>query len=237
MTAKKTNPKEKIAKHLTAMKELPSYLGSKKKLVKPKIITKSVKKEKVQEKKGKTKIPEKVIERGPQKEEGLFTAKDIILGVINIITVGFLIFLLSKLPQVALEHKELRNEGLAAESGVSFEFGDVENAKEKSDKIQRLFADDKGVVEFIRSVEKIKDTPDSVITKVSFASQDPVKDKAGADGIPMVIEMRGSWSGIGADLEKIEELPFFFRTAKIETEFDEDGLVKFKYGGLLYVKD
>ena len=100
--------------------------------------------------------------------------------------------------------------------------------------------DEAGVVNFVNEVEKLK-SESSAIQKVTFVSQKVVKDKTGNYGIPVVIELAGSWEVIAEDLEKIDTLAFLFRTVRVEAEKspkeEEAGVIIYKYGVFLYVKD
>lgn len=173
-----------------------------------------------------------------------FAPKDIILAVINIISVILIIILLVKLPQKAKEVKALRTENIKNESSVSFEFSDIEEAKKRSQELERLFLDESGLVEFVKEIEKIKAGGGTVV-QLNFGSQQPIRDKTGYAGIPVIIEMEGSWQAIGQDLQKIQSLPYLFRAVKIEAgsksaigeEVQATDIIEFKYGGFLYVDD
>ena len=168
------------------------------------------------------------------------SAKDIILGVINLVSLILLFIILSKLPQKAGELNTLKYEKIASDTGISFEFSGIEEAKLKSNDLKKLFLDEPGIVNFVNQVESLKGEGRS-IQKISFATQNVVKDRTGNSGIPVVIELTGGWQTIGQDLEKIDILPFLFRPARIEIkrETDEEkvGVVIFKYGIFLYVDD
>lgn len=164
------------------------------------------------------------------------STKDIILGLINIISIILLIIILVRFPSKANELKNLRIEKIKSESGSSFEFSDIESHRNNAQALSKLFLEEPGIVDFVNSVEKLK-ADEGAIKKISFASQKVLKDKTGNFGIPVVIELSGSWEAIKGDLKKIEELPFLFRAANIETKTTEEGVILFKYGGFLYVSD
>lgn len=169
-----------------------------------------------------------------------FSSKDIILGVINLVSIVLLFIILSKLPEKAKEFNLLKSEKITSESSISYEFSGIEEAKLKSDEMKKLFIDEPGVVDFVNQVESLK-VEGSSIKKISFATQNVVKDKTGNFGIPVVIELEGDWQVIGQDLEKVDMLPFLFRPARIEiersTEEESLGVILFKYGVFLYVDD
>src|SRR3989344_3918230 len=168
------------------------------------------------------------------------SAKDVILGIINLVSIILLIIILVRLPEKAKELKDLKSEKILSEANISYEFLEIEEAKERIVTLEALFLDEPGVVNFVSEVEKLK-TEGSVIQKVTFVSQKIVKDKTGNYGIPIVIELVGNWEAIAADLEKIDGLPFLFRPIRVEAEKslkeDEAGGIVYKNGGFLYVKD
>lgn len=180
------------------------------------------------------------------KREFIFSAKDVILNIVNLISIILLITILIRFPEKSKELKALRIEDLKNESNAVFEFGEIDASREKSKDLQKLFIDDSGIVDFVNEVEKLK-TEGSAISKVSFATPKALKDKTGNLGLPVVIEFRGSWEAIDRDLQKIDKLSFLTRPVKIEilkpkldsaaTESTNSNVVEFKYGLILYVND
>jgi hypothetical protein len=166
------------------------------------------------------------------------SSKDIILGIINLISFVLLVIILIRFPDKAQELKRLRIENLRNESSVSFEFSEIDVHKPKAGRLSGLFLDEAGVVDFVNEVEKLK-IEGSAFNKMTFASQKVVKDKTGNYGIPVVIELKGSWEAIGGAMEAIDALPFLFRPVNILAEpvLEEEGVIMFKYGGFLYVND
>ncbi|MBU0570007.1 hypothetical protein KKB40_04470 [Patescibacteria group bacterium] len=165
-----------------------------------------------------------------------FSPRDIILGIINLISLALLIIILTKFPDKAQELKELRIQNVKNESSVSFEFVEIEASKEKTHQLEDLFLDEAGIVNFVGRVEELK-TEGGAIDKITFASQEVTKDKTGNYGIPVIIELNGTWESIGQDLQEIQKLPFLLRAISInaEPDKDRDGMIKFGYGGFLYV--
>ncbi len=166
------------------------------------------------------------------------SSKDVILGIINIVSVIFLIIILFQFPKKAQELKSLRVEEYLNEATETFEFEEMELNRQKSEKLQTFFTDESGIVEFVNELEKIG-SASGVLKNVTFANQVPVKDKAGSFGIPIVIDLEGSWEGIDQDLQKIDKLSFLIRPVKVDVEPSEDepGVILFKYGVILYVND
>ena len=235
----------KDTKYLTQMKELPpeaeeeaktkseSERGNKDNLSEA---------EKVGKEEVKLKAPEDFDEDTSDVEESedrsILSSKDIILGIVNLVSMGFLIFILFQFPKRGEELKELRTQEFLNEAGVSFEFTEVEKSLEKSNGLQNLFLNESGLVDFVNAAEKIK-SEESALKRVVFASQQAVKDRTGNFGFPVVIELTGTWEAIDRDLQKIDKLPYLFRAANIgiEPSETEAGVLVFKYGVFLYVDD
>lgn len=159
------------------------------------------------------------------------TSKDIILGVVDIVSVILLAIILLKFPTIASELKNLRADALRASSNISYEVFDIDSYKVMKDKLKSLFLDEAGIVKFVGEVEKI--------TKVSFTSQKAVKDKSGNFGLPVVFEFEGSWEEANKVMQDLDKLPFLFRVVKVEARrsTDDPKVIQFKYGVMLYVKD
>ncbi|OGM60127.1 hypothetical protein A2955_04260 [Candidatus Woesebacteria bacterium RIFCSPLOWO2_01_FULL_37_19] len=249
--ANEVNPvkkKTQIGKYITEMKELPP---EEEETVKTKPssenkIQNTVVETKKTEDKPKETIPANQVsdknsidDIGEQeKTKSPFSFKDIILGIINLVTIIFLIIILVRFPDKANELKKLRNENFQNTSNVSFEYTEIAEYKKKAEDMDKLFLDESGIVNFVNSVEVIKAKARS-ISKLSFTSQKAVNDKTGNFGIPAIIELAGNWDLISADLAEIERLPYLFRPVVIEIFPDKEdvNIVHFNYGGLLYVVD
>ena len=256
--------KEKVADYLTQMKELPDELqeGSKKDSLKlSKVKTTEVKKfeDKKEVKKDKSVVREKLDDKLiiPQKstpEEDSnesdnssgdnsnrvsipFFTKEIILAIVDILTVGIMIFLLLKLPEEAQEVRRLKNENIQTKENISLQVADINVNKERADSLKGAFLNDSGVVDFVKEVESLK--TGGTVTKLSFPSPKAVKDKTGNFGIPVAITLRGTLSQMEIDLKKLEDLPFLFRAVTIEVQpvLEEAEKLELKYGGFLYVED
>jgi hypothetical protein len=244
--------KNKVDNYIKEMKELPPEMDEKQKnnvpQGVPEVAIKGIQKLKITNDQN-SKTSEAPV--GPDVDESMdfqeggensdklpISSKDIILGLINVVTIVFLVILLSKFPQKSEELKSLRNESLMVGSIGSFEISEIEDKKIKADKLNDLFLDEGGVVDFVNEVEKIKSQGGS-IAKVTFTSGKAVKDRTENFGVPIVIEMKGGWDSIGKDLEEIEKLPFLFRSAVIEAKINEEdaAVIDFKYGVFLYVID
>jgi hypothetical protein len=167
-----------------------------------------------------------------------FTFKDIMLGIINLVSVILLVIILFKLPAKAKEYKAIRLENLGSDAAVNIEQNSIDEAKEKVEVLQSLYLDESGVVDFVNDVESLKSEGGSILG-VSFASQRAVKDKTGNYGVPVVIELSGSWSAIASDLQRIEKLSYLFRPVNldIKRDVDDPNVIIFDYGIILYVNE
>jgi hypothetical protein len=257
--------KEKVGRYLTEMKELPANDVEEKKEVK---VNEGLPKNKVQqqqtenertikttnERKEKRSVRDNMINRVDNKvinkevknlssleaeDSKPYSTKDIVIGAVNIIALLLLVVLLIKLPQKAEEVRMLKTEIVKNETSVTLEFPDIEESNEKARELESLFVGDSGIVEFVRQVEEIRQKQ-GVIERLTITSQKPVRDKTGNLGIPILIELRGSWSDFNRVLPEIQKLPFLFRAIDVEVErTSEEGenIITFSYGVFLYVND
>ena len=162
--------------------------------------------------------------------------KAAIIAFINIIAIAGIIYFDRKIPTKALEIKRLRSEqlGIGAQN-LDIVKKDLENNSDKIDKLLSLFPDDSGLVVFANELDRIK--AEGKVIGFSFAAESAIKDKTGSIGIPVLIEIKGTWPEIDTDLQKIESLPFLLRAIEIEAQPapEGEGIIDFKFGGFLYV--
>jgi len=249
--SKSSAGESRVGKYLTDIKELPpasQEVEDRKPAVKQ-VEASKVGSQKVSELKKTVAIstsPSKLKSGGGKKKEILggkqrkrpFSTKDVILGIINLLLFIALFFILKDLPEKATELGKLKIDELQSEIVVFPESSKVDIYKPKADELSDLFLDEPGVVGFVDEVEKLK-SEDGPFQRVVFAGQKEVKDKTGNYGIPVVIELRGTWDALDQVMGRIDELPFLFRPANILVEplLSEEGLIDLKYGGFLYVDD
>jgi hypothetical protein len=171
-------------------------------------------------------------------KKSLLSSRDIILGIVNLISLALLVFILFQLPKRAEELKGLRTEEFLTSSNTSSELDGITRELEKSNEIKKMFLDEAGLVGFVNEVEKLKGEGSSV-QRVSFAGQLAIKDRTGNYGIPVVIDLVGDWQTIDKDLQRVDNLPFLYRAAKVNIERSElsPGVIEFKYGMFLYVDE
>jgi len=160
-----------------------------------------------------------------------------ILGLINLLFIGATVYLTRLLPAKAGEVMRLRSEQLAiGAKNAELIKSDIDENKNKSDKLIALFPDDSGLVSFANDLDKIK--KEGKVAGFSFANNEAIKDKTGYLGIPVLIEFQGTWSEIDIDLQKIQAIPYLLRPIEIDVSPSEtEGLIDFKFGGFLYVNE
>jgi len=146
----------KVDKYLTDMKELPpsgkdvgkEVKTEKKAPPKENVIDKmksSNNTAKIEELPQKVEKPSK--KKTPDKDvmsdsNSRFTFKDIILGIINFISIILLIYLLTRLPIKAKEFQDERVKELQNQTDPVSVFGDISQEKQKADELDNLFLDD-----------------------------------------------------------------------------------------------
>lgn len=172
-----------------------------------------------------------------ENEKVISTKEGILIGI-NIVSVMLLAFLLFRLPQEAKLVHDLRVSLQKSDNSQAFEFTEIAQAKEKTDKLKRLFLNDEGIVEFVSSVESLKEKTPS-ITRIEFPAQEATKDKTGNMVIPVIIELSGTWEDVGSGFSEFEALPYLFRAASIDVKQNKEDTSKVdvKYGGVLYVNE
>ena len=249
---------ESVSNYLTEMKELPPSFSEAGQLEKEKKVTKvresqTSKSQETTEKtfqkavqvptarkKEEVETKEEIIQESSEEEVRKsrlpISGKDIILGMVNLISLILLVIILFKLPLLADELKKLRVEFYLNQSNVTYEFADVEESKAKKEELESLFVDESGVIAFVNDIEKLKGE-NLPIQKVEFANQKVIKDRTGNFGVPIVIELVGNWDAISQTLQRIDKLPYLTRAANVDIvrSEEEEGVIVFKYGVFLYV--
>jgi len=249
---------EEVSNYLTEMKELPPSFSEAGQLEKEKKVTKvrvsqASKPQETTEKtfqkavqvptarkKEEVETKEEIIQESSEEEVRKsrlpISGKDIILGMVNLISLILLVIILFKLPLLADELKKLRVEFYLNQSNVTYEFADVEESKAKKEELESLFVDESGVIAFVNDIEKLKGE-NLPIQKVEFANQKVIKDRTGNFGVPIVIELVGNWDAISQTLQRIDKLPYLTRAANVDIvrSEEEEGVIVFKYGVFLYV--
>ncbi len=167
----------------------------------------------------------------------LTTRAVVVLGI-NLVGIITLMIILGKLPAKAAELKGLKNSILTVEQSSEVNFADLElkSNKELAEKLLVLYPDEVGLINFVQEIEKLK--KQGIVTNFSFANQTPVRDRTKYLGIPIAIEIKGNWHQISDVLVDLQELAYLFRPVSMSTQPDsENGLIKVRYGGFLYVDE
>jgi hypothetical protein len=166
-----------------------------------------------------------------------YSLRDVILAIVNAVALVTLFILLAKTDSRVEEYNKLRAQFQRLSESPETISSQIEATKEKFEKVDGAFLDRTRIVNFVNDIEAIK-KEDTTISKVTFTNDVPVRDRTGNVGYPVLIEFIGDWQKISDDLFEIERLPYLFRVVRVESEKDPlSGMITFKYGGILYVKD
>lgn len=172
----------------------------------------------------------------PEKPKRSHTTKTtLIIAGLDLLCMIALLFLIFALPQKALEVKKHRNVIVGAKARSEVEIADlqVRQNTEKATALAALFPNEFGLVDFVKVIEQL--TREGSVKEFTFANQNPVNDKIGGLGIPVIIVFEGSWQDIDRDLKKLHESPYLFRPITVDAERIDNNLHRVEYGGFLYV--
>jgi Tfp pilus assembly protein PilO len=175
--------------------------------------------------------------KGPVKKKKTLIPASLFVVILNVVLVIVTFLILTMVPKKSDELKTIKNEQLDAKVSSNVQVSDLEigSIAEEINKLNSIFPDDVGIVNFVKEIEKLK--TGGIVKGISFVSQEPVRDKTKSLGTPFVIEMEGGWADIDTALTTIQKLPYLFRAISIEVKINEAGVVNFKYGGFLYVDE
>ncbi|KKU12350.1 MAG: hypothetical protein UX19_C0002G0057 [Candidatus Woesebacteria bacterium GW2011_GWA1_45_8] len=159
------------------------------------------------------------------------------LAVINLIVVAGVVFLMGKIQTKAQAVKRLRSIQVGVVRGDAFSAlkTDVEEAEAKTKQIIEYYPGSQGLIDFVGEIDKLK--AEGLVTGFSFANEEPIKDRTGSLGLPVLIEIKGNWSQIDSALSRVMGLPYLLRPIRVDAQPQEEepGLIQFKFGGFLYV--
>jgi Tfp pilus assembly protein PilO len=180
--------------------------------------------------------PKALKKEGVVKKKSSITAL-LFVTVLNVILLALTFFVLLNLPKKSDELKAIKNQELDVKKSSNVQTSDLDVAatSEKIARLESIFPDDTGIVNFVKEIEKLKGG--GIVRGITFVSQEAVRDKTKSLGIPFIIELEGSWTDIDATLTTIQKLPYLFRAVTIEVNINDEGVVNFKYGGFLYVAE
>jgi len=139
---------------------------------------------------------------------------------------------------MANELKDLTNARARAEASSKINIGDleIETNQQQAQVLEEIFPDEAELIDFVQEVEKLE--TDGLVSDFTFANTEPIRDQTKILGIPVVIEMVGPWDRINTGLERLYNTKYLLRAITITAEpSGEEGNVRFKYGGFLYVDD
>ncbi|HLE49346.1 MAG TPA: hypothetical protein VI819_04945 [Patescibacteria group bacterium] len=156
---------------------------------------------------------------------------------INLIILLGSLYLIYDLPRKAEVLKSAKIEALKIEESSKVDLTGLEIIQNKKnwEILKSYFPDEVGVIKFITDLETLK--KNEIIKDMSFVSQDAVRDKTGALGIPFIMEIEGSWDKVDAALKDFYDLPYLVRVINVDATVLEDGSVNFKFGGFIYVSE
>jgi Tfp pilus assembly protein PilO len=171
------------------------------------------------------------------KESKSFKRKIIILGIGDVLAILFLIMLFGRMQLLANDIKKMRSEQVKLTPvNIDTIRKELVEAQEKNKKLEALFPDEVGLVNFVNEIDAIKE--DKILTGFSFANNVPLKDKLGYSGLPVLLRFKGSLSEINNALAKVQALPYLLRPIDIKISSQEaTGSAILDYGGLLYVNE
>ena len=163
---------KKQDKYLTEMKELPpSYTPGVEKKSKesvneePETLKSGIEREetpqyetrKKEDKSSENKSDLLLSENTEKKEKRTFlTYKDIILGIVNLVSIVFFIIILVNFPEKSEELRDLRIKEIKNNITVGVEVSEIEAARPKAEYLKKLFLDESGVVGVVNDIELLK---------------------------------------------------------------------------------
>ena len=161
-----------------------------------------------------------------------------VLLVVDALVLVVYIILIGNMSIKADEVKVLKNTELQGTLGsdTTAVQADVTASQDKIDALRGRFADELGIVSFVRAIDELKRA--GVVTEFSFASDEPVTDTLGFSGLPYVVSFTGAVVDIDRALRTMQALPLMQRAITVETQTAEsgEGAMTLRYGGILYVQ-
>ena len=163
--------------------------------------------------------------------------KIMIILTVNIVLLGSLVSLLGLISQKARQVQFLNSQIAATVSESEWEtvIQELAISQREIKELAALFPDEVELIAFVKIIDQGKGS--GLVTHFSFASDEPVKDKTGFVGIPLVIELSGTWSQVNQTLDEIQNLPFIVRAITVEITAVSESEFKARLGGILYVNE
>jgi hypothetical protein len=161
----------------------------------------------------------------------------IYLLVVNIVLLAVSAFFIINLPKKAVDLNKARSDEQKVKESKNVDVTGLEYkpTKESVDKLNSFYLEEAGVIDFIESIETLKENGN--VKNFSLVGQNAVKDKTGAYGIPFIVELEGGWEKINISLQELQKLPYLVRAIDVDVRVVDSSTINFKYGGFLYVSD
>src|SRR4030042_4320954 len=130
--------------------------------------------------------------------------------ILNVVLIILTFLILTVVPKKSDELKTIKNEQLNAKVSSNVQVSDLEigSIDEKVNKLNSVFPDDVGIVNFVKEIEKLK--VGGIVKGISFVSQEAVKDKTKSLGTPFIIEMEATWADMDRALTAIQKISYLF---------------------------
>ena len=161
----------------------------------------------------------------------LFIASDIllILGIIFLLNSSLSSSRkLSELRSLEIKYKGLVDPGLV--------LADLQENYAKISDLGSVLIDEQGLIEYVRKIDELR--AEGIVKKFSFVTQEPVKDKQGFTGLPVLLEFEGTGVDAEKALNKVQMLPAILKPVDIEVLDSkvEDKLI-IKMSAFLYTNE
>ncbi len=153
----------------------------------------------------------------------------LVIGTIILLTKG----LASAQKLSELRSLEIKYDGLVTPEVVLSDL--LENEKTIAD-LASVFIDEQGFIEYVEKLDALR--AQGAVTKFSFVTQEPVKDKQGFFGLPLLLEFEGTGVEVEDALTKVQMLPVILKPIDVEI-FDNKGEDKLivKMSAFLYTNE
>lgn len=165
--------------------------------------------------------------------------KAIILNIVNILLIIGIFYISGRLPQLSGEIKELRAKKIISQesSDIAVLSAELEKNKNKINELSSIYLDERGLSSFFAKMEDLAEK--GVVSQFDSFLSEPVADRNGQLGLPILIEFAGQKESISTNLLLVQKLPYLMRPVSVELNrnTDEGGGYTFKYGVFLYVDE
>lgn len=159
--------------------------------------------------------------------------KSTIANIMNVILIIVIMVLIRKIPSKAQSIKELTNQKVAAQEKIDLEVLDagLQNNQDKIQKLDSLYANEKEILPVIEALSRLKN--EGYIEEFNIADN-PIKDKSGQIGLPLLIKGVGSRESVDATLKQFHSMGKIIKPEKINLKIEEN--ISFEYTGFLLMQ-